>query len=39
MQPVITPGDFAPWIAPPKRGINGMPVEFEYVKFNRDIIA
>jgi benzoyl-CoA 2,3-dioxygenase component B len=39
MQPVITPGDFAPWIAPPKRGINGMPVEFEYVKFNRDLIA
>jgi benzoyl-CoA 2,3-dioxygenase component B len=39
MQPVITPGQFAPWITPPKRGINGMPVEFEYVKFSRDLIA
>lgn len=34
MVPVAEPGKFAPWIAPPKRGINGQPVEFEYVKFS-----
>lgn len=32
---VTTPGEFADWIAPPARGINGQPVEFEYVKFHR----
>ena len=31
---VIEPGKFANWIAPPARGINGQPVEFEYVRFN-----
>jgi benzoyl-CoA 2,3-dioxygenase component B len=32
MQPVIAPGQFANWIAPPARGINGHPVDFEYVR-------
>ena len=34
MQPVHTPGAIANWIAPPKRGINGNPFEFEYVRFD-----
>ena len=32
MQPVTEPGKFANWIAPPARGINGQPVDFEYVR-------
>jgi benzoyl-CoA 2,3-epoxidase subunit B len=32
MQPCTEPGKFAPWIAPPRKGINGQPVDFEYVK-------
>jgi len=32
MKPVTEPGKFASWIAGPPRGINGQPVEFEYVK-------
>ncbi len=32
MQQVTEPGKMANWIAPPARGINGQPVEFEYVK-------
>jgi benzoyl-CoA 2,3-dioxygenase component B len=32
MTPVVEPGRFAGWIAPPARGINGQPAEFEYVK-------
>jgi benzoyl-CoA 2,3-dioxygenase component B len=32
MQPHFEPGEFAPWIAPPTRGINQMPTDFEYVK-------
>ena len=32
MVPVTEPGKFANWIAPPARGINGQPVEFEYVR-------
>jgi benzoyl-CoA 2,3-dioxygenase component B len=32
MKPVTTPGHFASWIAGPARGINGHPVDFEYVK-------
>ncbi|MGB1013185.1 MAG: benzoyl-CoA 2,3-epoxidase subunit BoxB [Nannocystaceae bacterium] len=32
MQPVYEPGKFANWIAAPSRGINGEPVECEYVK-------
>jgi benzoyl-CoA 2,3-dioxygenase component B len=31
---VIEPGKFANWIAPPQRGINGQPADFEYVRFN-----
>ena len=32
MEPVIAPGQFAGWIAPPPRGINGQPIDFEYVR-------
>ncbi|SKA16824.1 benzoyl-CoA oxygenase, component B [Enhydrobacter aerosaccus] len=32
--PVTEPGKYAHWIAPPARGINGQPVDFEYVRFN-----
>ncbi len=32
MQPVTEPGRMAGWIAPPAAGINGKPVEFEYVR-------
>lgn len=32
MKPVTEPGKFASWIAPPARGINGQPVNFEYVR-------
>ena len=28
------PGEFANWIAPPRAGINGQPVEYEYVKIH-----
>lgn len=31
---VIEPGKFANWIAPPVRGINNLPIEFEYVRFD-----
>jgi len=30
---VAEPGKFANWIAPPARGINNQPVDFEYVRF------
>ncbi len=29
------PGEFASWIAPPRKGINGKPVDFNYVNFVR----
>jgi benzoyl-CoA 2,3-epoxidase subunit B len=29
---VVEPGKMAGWIAPPERGINNLPVEYEYVK-------
>jgi benzoyl-CoA 2,3-dioxygenase component B len=32
MQPVVERGRFANWIAPPARGINGQPLDFEYVR-------
>jgi benzoyl-CoA 2,3-dioxygenase component B len=32
MQRVVEPGKMAGWIAPPDRGINNLPVEYEYVK-------
>ena len=31
---VIEPGKMAAWIAPPDRGINNLPVEYEYVKLH-----
>jgi benzoyl-CoA 2,3-dioxygenase component B len=30
----VEPGKFANWIAPPLRGINSKPLDFEYVRFN-----
>ena len=32
MQPVTAPGKMAGWIAPPDRGINSQPVDYEYVR-------
>lgn len=32
--PVTGPGQFANWIAPPARGIDARPIDFEYVRFN-----
>jgi benzoyl-CoA 2,3-dioxygenase component B len=32
MHPVTEPGKVANWIAQPPKGINGMPIDFEYVK-------
>jgi len=32
MQPVLGPDQMANWIAAPARGINGKPIEFEYVR-------
>ncbi len=32
MQAVTERGKFASWIAPPARGINGQPIDFEYVR-------
>ena len=32
MHPVFERGKVASWIAPPPKGINGMPIDFEYVK-------
>ncbi|HJQ35551.1 MAG TPA: benzoyl-CoA 2,3-epoxidase subunit BoxB [Thermoanaerobaculia bacterium] len=32
MQPVLEPGKIAAWIAPPDRGINNLPVDYEYVR-------
>jgi len=32
MQRVVEPGRMAAWIAPPDRGINNLPIEYEYVK-------
>ena len=31
---VMEPGKYANWIAAPALGINGQPVDFEYVRFN-----
>ncbi len=31
MQRVVEPGKMAGWVAPPDRGINNLPVEYEYV--------
>ena len=32
MHQVVEPGKYAAWIAPPARGINNQPIDFEYVK-------
>jgi benzoyl-CoA 2,3-epoxidase subunit B len=32
MTPVTEPGQFAGWIAPPARGVNGQPLDFGYVR-------
>ncbi|MGH8678469.1 MAG: benzoyl-CoA 2,3-epoxidase subunit BoxB, partial [Burkholderiales bacterium] len=34
MQRVTEPGKMAGWIAPPERGINKLPVDYEYVRLN-----
>jgi benzoyl-CoA 2,3-dioxygenase component B len=34
MQRVVEPGKIAGWLAPPDRGINNLPVEYEYVKLH-----
>jgi benzoyl-CoA 2,3-dioxygenase component B len=34
MRRVVEPGKIAGWIAPPERGINNLPVEYEYVHLN-----
>jgi benzoyl-CoA 2,3-dioxygenase component B len=31
---VLEPGKMANWIAAPKRGVKGRPIEFEYVRFD-----
>jgi len=31
MQKVTVPGKMASWLAPPERGINNLPVDYEYV--------
>jgi benzoyl-CoA 2,3-epoxidase subunit B len=32
MQRVTEPGKMAAWIAPPERGVNNLPVDYEYVR-------
>ena len=34
MRKVAEPGKIAGWVAPPDRGINNLPVEYEYVKLH-----
>jgi len=34
MVPVTEPGKMASWLAPPKRGIHGQPIDFAYVLFH-----
>jgi len=36
MKPCLEPGEFAPWIAPPAKGVHGQPIDFEYVKFTEN---
>ncbi len=33
-KPVVEPGKIANWVAPPSRGIDGHPFDFDYVRFN-----
>ena len=32
MKPVLGPGEMANWVAAPARGINGQPIDFEYIR-------
>jgi benzoyl-CoA 2,3-dioxygenase component B len=32
MVPCVEEGKFASWIAPPAKGVDGKPADFEYVK-------
>jgi benzoyl-CoA 2,3-epoxidase subunit B len=32
MQPVTEPGKMAGWIAPPERGVNELPIDYQYVR-------
>ena len=34
MQPVFEPGKIASWIAPPSKGINNQPFDYEYVRLD-----
>jgi benzoyl-CoA 2,3-dioxygenase component B len=34
MQRVVEPGKMAGWVAPPDRGINNLPVDYEYVRLS-----
>jgi benzoyl-CoA 2,3-dioxygenase component B len=34
MHPVTEPGKFSNYIAPPAKGVQGNPINFEYVRFN-----
>jgi benzoyl-CoA 2,3-dioxygenase component B len=34
MRRVVEPGKMAGWIAPPDRGINSLPMDYEYVRLN-----
>ena len=36
-EPVYEPGKFANYIAPPRRGINQQPIDFEYVGRNSEL--
>ena len=33
-EPITEPGRFANWIAPPSRGINHRPIDFQYVRLD-----
>jgi benzoyl-CoA 2,3-dioxygenase component B len=33
-RPVLEAGAFANWVAPPARGIDGQPLDFQYVRYN-----
>ena len=33
-KPIVEPGKFANWVAPPSRGIDGHKLDFDYVRFN-----
>ena len=39
MVPVTEPGKMAGWIAPPKRGIHGRPIDYEYVLFHAGLLS